>query len=65
MFTQGKQEAIKQAEDLEQRLSSSVRTQAELEDQLNESRGHLGQMELVQGKKLKYLIMTQQPILPE
>lgn len=52
MFTQGKQEAIKQAEELEQRLSSSVRTQAELEDQLNESRGHLGQMELVRGKKL-------------
>lgn len=56
MFTQGKQEAIKQAEELEQRLSSSVRTQAELEDQLNESRSRLGQMELVQAKKLCYTV---------
>ncbi|XP_039514049.1 myosin-11-like [Pimephales promelas] len=43
---EGKQEAIKQAEELEQRLSISVQTQAELEDQLNESRSRLGQMEL-------------------
>ncbi|XDV52832.1 hypothetical protein PO909_021487, partial [Leuciscus waleckii] len=43
---EGKQEAIKQAEELEQRLSISVQTQAELEDRLNESRSRLGQMEL-------------------
>ncbi|KAK7117727.1 hypothetical protein R3I94_023075 [Phoxinus phoxinus] len=46
---EGKQEAIKQAEELEQRLSISVQIQAELEDQLNESRSRLGQMELEKG----------------
>ncbi|XP_052453252.1 myosin-9-like [Carassius gibelio] len=45
-FTQRKHEAINQAEELEQSLSSSIQTQKELEDQLNESRSRLGQMEL-------------------
>ncbi|XP_077067086.1 uncharacterized protein LOC143720968 isoform X2 [Siphateles boraxobius] len=43
---EGKQDAIKQAEEFKRRLSISVQTQAELEDQLNESRSRLGQMEL-------------------
>lgn len=46
-FTQSKHEAINQAEELEQRLSSSIQTQKELEEQLNESRSRLGQIELV------------------
>ncbi|XP_051978691.1 trichohyalin-like [Xyrauchen texanus] len=43
---EGQQEALNQAEVLTQRLSSSEQIQIELEDQVTESRSHLGQMEL-------------------
>ncbi|XP_051548132.1 myosin-9-like [Myxocyprinus asiaticus] len=43
---EGQQEALNQADVLKQRLSSSEQVQIELEDQVNESRSHLGQMEL-------------------